>query len=136
MSKTYLDEMMESADARRIYQEERAILLVTEQVCQIMDEDGVTKADLANRLGRSRAYITQLLDGRANMTIRTIADVFFALGRSVDISSRALTQGFEGWTSAPKSHWQHQSLKIDWPRQSPLQMAFTPTESDSGVEAA
>ncbi|MCI0421076.1 MAG: hypothetical protein L0312_17925, partial [Acidobacteria bacterium] len=47
----------------------------------VMKEEGVTRSALAKRLGRSKGWVTQLLDGQANKTIRTVADVFAVLGR-------------------------------------------------------
>ena len=34
---------------------------------------------LARRLGKSRAAVTQMLEGKTNLTIRTLAEVMFAL---------------------------------------------------------
>ena len=48
-----------------------------------MDEQDVNRSELARRIGKTKGYITQLLDGRANMTVRTISDVFTALDRAV-----------------------------------------------------
>lgn len=67
----------------RLHQQERAILEVTETVCRLMAEQGVSRSELARRLGKSKSYVTQLLDGEANMTVRTISDVFVALERAV-----------------------------------------------------
>ena len=35
--------------------------------------------DLAEAMGRSNAYITQILNGSRNMTLRTLSDIAFAL---------------------------------------------------------
>ncbi|WLD10858.1 helix-turn-helix transcriptional regulator [Planctellipticum variicoloris] len=40
----------------------------------------MTRSELADRLGKSKGHITQILDGTANLTLRTVSDVFFALG--------------------------------------------------------
>lgn len=56
-----------------------------------MAEAGVNKAELARRLGKSRAYVTQLLGGRANMTVRTLADVAYALDAEVKLDARPHT---------------------------------------------
>ena len=82
-AETLTEKLTKTADGMRLYQQERAILEVTELVCQLMDEQDVSRSELATRLGRTKGYITQLLDGRANMTVRTISDVFTALDRAV-----------------------------------------------------
>lgn len=40
---------------------------------------GVTKADLARRLGKEPAQISRLLSGPGNVTLETVSDVLFAL---------------------------------------------------------
>ena len=82
-AETLTEKLTKTADGMRLYQQERAILEVTELVCQLMDEQDVSRSELATRLDRTKGYITQLLDGRANMTVRTISDVFTALDRAV-----------------------------------------------------
>ena len=46
----------------------------------ILEDMKVSKKTLANRLGRSRPYITQLLSGSRNMTLGSLSDICFALG--------------------------------------------------------
>lgn len=89
---TELDKLTRTKQGMRLYQQERAILDVTELICQLMDEEHVTRSVLAGRLGRSKGYVTQLLDGRANMTVRTISDVFVALGRALHFQDGALSR--------------------------------------------
>ena len=74
----------------RLFQQERVILETTELICQLLEEKGIRKADLAQRLGKSKAYVTQLLDGRTNMTLRTISDVMWALDSSLLVSASAI----------------------------------------------
>ncbi len=50
-----------------------------EQVLEVMEKNNVSKAELARRLDTSRAYVTRLLDGTANVTLLTIAKVCIAL---------------------------------------------------------
>lgn len=67
------------ADRQQKIAQETLILDVTEAVFEQLEVQGKTKADLAKRMGRSNAYITQLLNGARNMTLRTVADISFAL---------------------------------------------------------
>jgi transcriptional regulator with XRE-family HTH domain len=48
----------------------------------------VSKADLAGRLNKSRAWVTQLLSGKANMTVRTLAEVAYTLGAEVKLHAQ------------------------------------------------
>ena len=66
---------------------------VDDLICELMDEQGIKKAELASKLGTSRSHITQLLSGTRNMTLRTASDVLHALGRSLHVSAERLAVG-------------------------------------------
>jgi len=78
--RTMRDAFMETKEGALIWNQERSILETTELICAIMEEKGVSRAELADLLGKSRGYVTQLLDGATNMTLRTISDTFTVLG--------------------------------------------------------
>src|SRR5690606_27674201 len=81
MSDTGLkDSITSTIEGRFVWEQERSILEIMELVCEIMEAEGVSRAELARRLGRTKGYISQLLDGSANMQVRTISDLFTALG--------------------------------------------------------
>lgn len=82
---TILQRLTGTAEDLKHYQQERLILEITERVCKILAEDGVTRAELARRLNKTKSHVTQLLDGGANMTIKTIADIFTALGKEMKV---------------------------------------------------
>ena len=71
---------------RRLLREEELILDVTEAVSVVMREEGVSKAQLAKRMGRTKGFITQLLSGGRNLTLRTLADIADALEARVTIT--------------------------------------------------
>lgn len=50
----------------------------------LLDEQELTRADLARAMGVSRAHITQTLSGQRNLTLRTVAEALYALGRRLD----------------------------------------------------
>lgn len=87
--KTRHEILMEDPEYRRLYAIEGLVADAAELVARLMEEQGVNKAELARRLGKSRAWVTQLLSGKANMTIRTFAEVVHALGAQVALSARA-----------------------------------------------
>lgn len=72
-------------EARRLYEQERLVLWVSEALAQAMAESGLSKADLAEKLGTSRAHITQVLSGSRNMTLRTVADLAWACNRTAEV---------------------------------------------------
>ena len=61
------------------------IIEFTEDLCRIMKEKRVSRAELARRIGTSRAYITQLLGGGANFTLQTMVKLAMALDGAVHI---------------------------------------------------
>jgi transcriptional regulator with XRE-family HTH domain len=75
------------AEARRMpkYWEEGAILEFTEALYIAMEEQRVTRAELARRLGTSQAYITRVLSGNANFTLKTMAKLALALGLQLEV---------------------------------------------------
>lgn len=56
-----------------------------EDIWRLMEEQKVSRAELARRLGTSRAYVTKLLGGNANFTLYTMTKVAMALGAAVHV---------------------------------------------------
>jgi transcriptional regulator with XRE-family HTH domain len=81
------DKQFSRAEDRALAREE-LIYNVTEDLLVLLEKLGVNKVELARHLGKSRAYITQLLSGSRNMTLGTLADICFTLGISPKISFR------------------------------------------------
>jgi antitoxin component HigA of HigAB toxin-antitoxin module len=79
------DQMVEEARETSEYWVESAIIEFTMDVGRLMDEQGVSRAELARRLGTSRAYVTKLLGGNANFTLETMSKVATALGAAVHV---------------------------------------------------
>ena len=86
-TRTQFEQLMESPEFRKLYAIEGLITEAGEFIARLMQEQGVTKAELARRLGKSRAYITQMLSGSANLTVRTLAEVAYALGAEVKLEA-------------------------------------------------
>ena len=56
-----------------------------EDIWRLMEEQKVSRAELARRLGTSRAYVTKLLGGNANFTLQTMTKVAMALGATIHV---------------------------------------------------
>ena len=63
----------------QLLRQERLILDVTEQLAGALKNSRVTQAELARRMGRTPGFVSQLLGGGRNLTLRTIADIAAAL---------------------------------------------------------
>ncbi len=88
--KSQYEELIKDPEFRKQLAIETLVLEATETVSKLMQAQGVTKADLARRLGRSRAFVTQLLNGSANMTLKTLAEVMNALGSEISIGAKPI----------------------------------------------
>ena len=81
----FYEEEMKDPEFAKLMAEESLILEITEKIIELMQKEKISKANLAKRLKKSKGYITQLLDGSRNFTIKTIADIFHVLGYSLKI---------------------------------------------------
>ena len=86
--KTQHASLMEDPEFRRLLSVEALVAEASEVIARLMAEQNVTKADLARRLHKSRAWVTQLLSGKANMTIRTLAEVVHTLDAEVKLQAQ------------------------------------------------
>jgi transcriptional regulator with XRE-family HTH domain len=83
--RSWLAEQIASTEARRIFEQERLVLTVTNGLAKILQDRDVSRAELARKLDRSRSFVTQVLDGTRNMTLYTLADFALALGHRATI---------------------------------------------------
>lgn len=85
--KTQHDILMQDPEFRRLLSIESLVAEAAELIARLMAEQNVSKAELARRLNKSRSWVTQLLSGKANMTIRTLAEVAHVLEAEVKLSA-------------------------------------------------
>jgi transcriptional regulator with XRE-family HTH domain len=71
----------ESPARAREYARESLIIEVSEEIFAALEASNLSKAELAEILGTSKSHISQLLSGARNMTLRSLADIGFALKR-------------------------------------------------------
>jgi len=53
---------------------------VTETLCELLEKEKLSRKELADRLGKTKGFISQLLGGGRNLTLRTVADILHVLG--------------------------------------------------------
>jgi transcriptional regulator with XRE-family HTH domain len=68
------------------YLVEEVKLAFAEELCRLLEEQGVSRTQLAERLGTSRAYITRILRTDYNLTAETMVKVALALDARVVLS--------------------------------------------------
>jgi transcriptional regulator with XRE-family HTH domain len=113
-------------DFERLVAQEMLIESATEKLLELMERHDVSKAELARRLGKSRPFITQVMDGSRNMTLRTVADLAFALGYELRLGEAATPHAMGVRGSEPKvmpadqvSGWAHDRTKRNWAAHAP-----------------
>ena len=73
--------------ALKLEKQEQLLFDATELISRAMEQQGVSKSELAKRIGKSKAYVTQVLGGQANMTLRTLSDLAAVLGYIVELGA-------------------------------------------------
>ncbi|KHL15700.1 helix-turn-helix protein [Mumia flava] len=53
---------------------------------QALEESGMSKTELAAKLGVRKSAVTQVFRGDGNVRVNTLADYLWALGRDADLS--------------------------------------------------
>jgi transcriptional regulator with XRE-family HTH domain len=83
-------------------------LEVTERILQVMQEQGITRSELARRLGVSKAAVSKLLNDGSNMTLKRLLAVAEALNHDLRInlapSGHKVEEEFIYYSAAPRLH--------------------------------
>jgi transcriptional regulator with XRE-family HTH domain len=117
MKTTILDDYLEDEEFRRLFAQEDLILEVTETICELLEKEKVSRKELADRLGKSKGFISQLLNGGRNLTLRTVADILHVLGYRASLTpfkegeQRQESNVIEFWTRQtnpknPERNWE------------------------------
>jgi len=80
LEKTLLDKYLEDPEFARLMAQGDLIMEVTEMLCELLEKEKISRKELADRLGKSKGFISQLLNGGRNLTLRTVADILHVLG--------------------------------------------------------
>jgi transcriptional regulator with XRE-family HTH domain len=77
---------MNDPEFRKLLAQEELILEVTEVLCGLLEQEKVSRKELADRLGKTKGFVSQLLNGGRNLTLRTVADILHVLGYKVSLN--------------------------------------------------
>jgi len=95
----FLEQWASRSEANaKLLAEEVLITEVTEAIWRAMEEAGLTKAELAKKMEATKGHVSQVLNGNRNMTLRTLADICFALDRKPSLRLEA-RKTVDGWQS-------------------------------------
>ena len=80
MTKKYsFAELFAEAQKSLTYHVEGAVLEFTDDMLAQMEAEGISRSELARRMGTSPAYITKILRGSTNFTLESMVKVAMAL---------------------------------------------------------
>jgi antitoxin component HigA of HigAB toxin-antitoxin module len=89
-----------SDENAKLVAQELLIAEVTEAVWKAMEQAGITKTELAKRMGATKGHVSQVLSGSRNMTLRTLSDICFALELKPAMTVSQPTDG-GAWQTIP-----------------------------------
>lgn len=95
MSSNWTELLKSSPTGSRVLEQERLIVEVTETIAALLRERSMSRRELATRIGKTPAFVTKMLRGTNNFTLRTLSDVLFALDRSAHFSIGEIGEGAE-----------------------------------------
>jgi len=85
MKKKSFKELFDQAKGGDTYWVASLILDFTEGLHKMMEANGVSRSELARRLGVSSAYITKVLRGNVNFTLESMVRLVRAAGGEVSL---------------------------------------------------
>lgn len=81
--------------------EEAALAMAQFTIQKAMDQTGTTRADLARRMERNRSFISRIMSGSHNLTIKTMARALAACGFEVRFESVPIVWNWVNPVSRP-----------------------------------
>ena len=98
--KTLFDRAARHAD----YWVSGAEIEFTEELVRVMGEQGVSRAELARRIGSSQAYVTKVLRGQVSFTLATMVKLSRALGMELKIQLAPASDRWQRAEGPPTPH--------------------------------
>lgn len=92
----YLENIFENISDVEM-QFEELLFEISEEINRVMTDQGISKSEMALKMGVSKPYVTKLLRG-SNMSLQTLAKVSIALEHKFHVSLRP--KGWECFTFA------------------------------------
>lgn len=91
------DELFKEAKKSDSYWAEKTILDFTIELHQLMKRRGISKKELAEKLGKSQPYITKILRGNVNFTIESMVKLVRVLDGELNIHVTPKEEKGKSW---------------------------------------
>jgi len=111
---------------------------ISDLIAEYMDKHQVTKAGLAERLGTSRAFVSKVLAGNANMTLKTLSRILHHLDAKPEVKIVSKADKVQ-WLGIVTSEFRRGTVRDWWramPRSSKTTMLIPSDGECEKVEAA
>jgi len=83
----WLDSYLPSTEGQSAYARELAALGASATLHDALRTSGMTQKAVAEKLGKSKGFVSRALNGRGNLTVGTIAEILWACGQEWDLLS-------------------------------------------------
>lgn len=109
---SWLESLIKTPEMERLDMEEALILEVSERLIEAFEKRGLSYTDIADRIGCSKANVSQALSGSRNMTLRTAAAMSWAAQFRIEVTMRDLEKSEHvgkstSWNAGPRYSWPH-----------------------------
>jgi hypothetical protein len=74
--------------------QEDLLIKVTELVYRLLREQSASMAELADRLRTEESCLEEAMDGERTISVRTLADIFTALGYQLVLDVEPIEEGY------------------------------------------
>ena len=86
---TWFQDLLDGYEDDLEYRIEQAKLDITESICEAMEEAGISRKQLAEKMNTSAAAITKFLNGKANFTLKTLVKFSICLEKDLIVKLRS-----------------------------------------------
>jgi transcriptional regulator with XRE-family HTH domain len=81
----HLNEVFDDPELHREYAQNRVIVDAAVALNKALEASGMSQKQLAEQLGKTEGYVSQVLSGGTNMTLRTLGDFAYGLDCVVNV---------------------------------------------------
>lgn len=109
---------------------ERLIFNTTEDLLLAMQDSGMSRADIAKKMGRSKSFITQVLNGTRNLTLGTLSDITVALGAEVRLAITKDGRDVSHPIIPEREHYETKSSNVELAERPTIKIIIATTHMD------
>lgn len=107
----WLSNHLTSEKEVRMYTSDALLLNASHAVITAMEIAGLNRAQLSQKIGKSKSFVSQVLSGNRNVTLKTLADLLWACGKEVGTfelqrlgDMKVPLESIDGWLDTETAH--------------------------------